>query len=388
MTVSVAALLAVLALGALLVPAIAPRLGLPEAVGQIFFGIGLGVVGLHPHGAAEEVLHVLAELGFILLMFGAGMEIDFEAIRRGGPRELLRGAGVAVGVLLASIGVTVAFGMPFFYAVVLSATSVGLGVVVLRETGQLQGPLGQTILLVGSIGEFLTLVLMTVLAVAARVGLSAEMVVELGRLAVLGVAGALFLRFLLAWTWWHPGPFGRLFTQHDPSELGVRAAILVCLTFVLLAAVLEIDPVLGAFLAGAVCRVVFKDLSQIEGKMSALSSGFFIPIFFVFVGLEFDLSQLSVSGFRTALLLGAGVMATRLLPSAMLMGNLEIGPREATGVALLLAAPLTLLVAIARLGADLEIIDMQESSDLVLLAILLSVVNPVLFKALFRRARA
>ena len=382
-----ALLLFVLALGALAVPWIAPRLGIPEAVGQILFGMVAGGLGLgaliHGDGhGAGAALDLLAELGFILLMFGAGMEIDFDAVERGGMRGLVRGMGIALGVVAMSAVLALTFSLPPFYVVVLSATSIGLGVVVLRETGLASQPVGQAVLLVGAVGELLTLVAMTVFYVAHQVGVSLEMLLELGKLAALFAAGAVFLRFLKAWTWWHPGVFARVFATHDTSEIGVRAALVACLAFVLLAVVFGVDPVLGAFIAGAVLRAVFRDVEVLEPKMSALSSGFFIPIFFIWVGLTFDLSELSWGGLQTALLFGALVFVARLVPCAALAADRNLGPRDALGASFLLAAPLTLLVAIAKLGEQIEVLDEAAASDVVLLAILLSVVLPVGFRKL------
>jgi Kef-type K+ transport system membrane component KefB len=387
--VEVALLLFVLATGAVVVPWIAPRLGVPEAVGQIIFGVLAGGLGLgtllhgDAHGTAG-VLELLAELGFILLMFGAGLEIDFDAVERGGPSGLIRGLAIALGVVGLSAVLALSFGLGPFYIVVLSATSIGLGVVVLRETGLAAQPVGQTILLVGAIGEFMTLVAMTVFYVAHRVGVSVEMVVELSKLVALFAVGAVFLRFLKAWTWWHPGIFARVFVRHDTSEIGVRAAVAACLGFVLLAVVFRVDPVLGAFIAGAVLRVVFRDVEVLEQKMSALSSGFFVPIFFIWVGLTFDLSELSWEGLGAAVLLAGLVLAARLVPCVALLFDRNLGPREALGTALLLATPLTLLVAIAKLGEQIEVLDEAQASDLVLLAVLLSLVLPVAFRLLFR----
>ncbi len=389
MHLDVALLLMWLAAGALICPLIAPRLGVPEAVLQIGYGMVVGALGLvGTGGEAGEVLAVLSELGFILLMFGAGLEIDFDAVERGGRSGILRGLGVAVGGLVVSAALALTLGLGPFYIVVLSATSIGLAVVVLRETGTASTNMGQAILLIGSIGEFLTLIAMTVFDVHHHVGMSPMLLLELAELFGLMAVGVVFMRFLKAWTWWHPGLFRRVFTEHDPSELGVRAAVAACLVFVVIAVALQVESVLGAFLAGAVSRIVFRDVSVLESKMSALSSGFFIPIFFISVGVVFDLAQLSWQGLASALGLGLLVMAGRVLPALSLTRGVGLGLREALGVALLLGTPLTLLVAIARLGLDLGVIDGQQSSAIVLLAILLAVGLPIAFRALSRTTRS
>lgn len=382
MHLDTALLLLALTVGALLSPIVAARVSVPDAVIQIGYGVLLGALGLvHADGVLFEVF---AELGFILLMFGAGLEIDFAAVEHGGRAELWTAALVACGVFVVSVLLVWGAGLPVFYSLVLMAMSIGLGVTVLRETGTISAPVGQKLLIVGSIGELLTLVGMTIFDVASQVGISPLMVLELGKLAALFAVGGVFLLYLRAWTWWHPQRFRRAFEQHDASEVGVRAALVTCLAFVALAVWLHIEPVLGAFIAGAVSRMVFRDVSVLEQKMSALSSGFFVPIFFVAVGVRFDTSSLSWEGLKGALLLGGLVLLARLVPSALLVrgtGSL----RDAIGVALLLGTPLTLHIAIASLGFELEVIDQQELSTIVLLAVLLAVVLPIAFRVLYNR---
>ena len=383
MDIHVALLLLLLATGAAVVPLISPRLGIPEAVGAIGYGVLVSALHLVPHGAApHETLHLLAELGFILLMFGAGLEIDFDAVEHAGAGGLVRASLVAAGVLGVSLLLATLFELGAFYVVVLSATSIGLGVAVLRETGLMNAPVGQAILLVGSLGELLTLTVMTVFDVQSRVGFSATLGIELGKLFALFALGALFLRFLKAWAWWHPGIFRRVFEAHDPSEVGVRAAVAACMTFVVFAVFLKIEPILGAFIAGAVSRFVFRDVTILEHKISALSSGFFVPIFFISVGIAFDLSLLSWAGLTSALGLGALLVVARIIPSLGLMGVSDLGAREAMGAAMLLGAPLTLLVAIASLGESLGVIDATDAGVIVLLAIVVSVALPVVFRLL------
>jgi len=379
----VAVLLLLLVVGSAMAPILAPRLGVPEAVMQIAFGIILGVFGIGHHGAPEEVLHLLAELGFILLMFGAGLEIDFDSIEQGGVSGLVTSVGVAAGFSVVAAILAAAFGLPLFYVVLLGATSVGLGVAVLREGGLLGAPVGQWVLLVGSIGEFITLISMTVFQVATRVGFSAPLFIDVGKLAALFIAGGVFLRYLAAWSWWNPGMFSRVFKKHDASEIGVRAALVACFLFTALAVGLGVEAILGSFIAGAVFRFVFREVHVLEEKMSALGSGFFIPIFFISVGVSFDLGQLSLAGLGKAGILMFFIMTARLVPSIFLVRG-EVTPRDALGVALLLGAPLTLLVAIAELGKDLGILDQANESAIVLLAIILSIALPVAFKALFR----
>jgi Kef-type K+ transport system membrane component KefB len=154
------------------------------------------------------------------------------------------------------------------------------------------------------------------------------------------------------------------------------------LVFVALAALLHIEAILGAFLAGAIFSFVFRDKGILETKLASIGFGFFVPVFFIWVGTEFDLGAVLEPAALVSVALFFGVsLAAKLLPCLLLLlSGLRL--REVVGASLLLSAPLTLLVAISRIGVDVEALDGTTASAVVLLAVATGVLLPWLFRLL------
>jgi Kef-type K+ transport system membrane component KefB len=258
----------------------------------------------------------------------------------------------------------------------------------LNELGHSKLPSGQLTILVGSIGELVTIVLLTAFGFHHQYGLGLQLAYKIGELGLVFVAAYGLLLLLRVLIWWWPERFARLVRQHDPSEIGVRAGMATMLVFVAFAALLGVEAILGAFVAGALFSFVFREKGVLETKLASVGFGFFVPLFFISVGAEFDLGhalRLDTLG-RFGWLFAASVLV-KLLPALLLCGA-GLRLREAVGSGLLLAAPLTLLVAISRLGVSLKVIDSGTASAVVLLAVGSGVFLPWLYRLLLPPARA
>ncbi|MGH9335022.1 MAG: cation:proton antiporter, partial [Vicinamibacteria bacterium] len=352
--------------GAFLMPLVAARIGIPSSVAEILFGLAVGAAGVV---GERETTSFLAELGFIYLMFLVGMEIDFNRIEREGARTVLAASAVAILVLAGGAAVARALGMPPFMALVLGAMSVGVLLVVLRELGASQSRWGQTFLLVGSIGEFLTLMTLTFLSLTAAHGGGFELGLSALEVTLLFLVSFVLLASLRLLVWWFPHAFRRWVSAEDPSELGVRFGFVLMLALATLAVWVGLESILGAFLAGILFTFVFRETGHLETKLVALGQGFFVPLFFINVGVTFDWEAVSdpLGLGRTVLALGAVSLVVKLLPSLLLLA-LRIPLREVLAGAFLLATPLTLLVAIAALGAQIGAMDPATSAGVILLA--------------------
>jgi len=372
--------LLVLVLLSVLGPALAVRIRLPAAVMLIVAGIGFGPVGLGWISDTPSV-SLLSELGFLILMFVAGMEIDFESLRRAGPRGLL----VPSMCVLLFVGIAAGFGIWMRLSViellVISASSVGMPLAVLQETGQLQKTLGKHVMLTASLGEFVSILGITGYEVFAEEATLTHRMIKLAKVVALFVVSAVVIRWARAAVWWRPEPFRRLLHHHDVAELGVRTGLLVMFAFVVVAAMLGVEAILGAFIAGALVAFVLREKSTLESKISALGHGLFIPIFFIVIGVRFNARVLTLQALRDALVFCAIVAAVKIIP-AIVSSPRELGLRERFAAGTLLSAPLTLLVAIAAIGRRLGTLDSTREATFLLLAILLSVGFPIIFRAL------
>jgi len=364
--------------GAFLMPLVATRIHIPAAVAEILFGLLLGLSGLVEQSAATTFL---AKLGFVYLMFLVGMEIDFNRIEREGRRTVVLAFVVAASVLAGAAAVASHLELDPFMALVLGAMSVGVLLVALVDASASKTRWGQILLLVGSIGEFLTLLTLTGYHLVHEYGVGWTLVGHAASVLVLFIVAFVLLALLRLVVWWFPHSFGRWVEEEDPSELGVRFGFVLMLGLTALAAWVGLEAILGAFLAGILLTYVFRETGVLETKLIALGQGFFVPIFFINVGLTFEWGALSnVSTLASGLaLLGGASLLVKLLPTLTLL-VLGLPLRAVVGGAFLLATPLTLLVAIAALGREMGVIDGATSATVVLLAIVTGVIFPTLFK--------
>jgi len=368
---------------AFLLPLVAARLRLPAVVVEILFGVVIGpsVLDLiHEHA----FVGYLAELGFFLLMFLSGFEIDFAKLERGGPAQLLTGLAVFGATLgLAFVGGRALDHGPFV-TLLLATTSVGLVVPTLRGTRRSSTPLGQAILICALLADFLTLIGTAIFALLREEGAG----VELLRLPALFLAMLVLLLLLRRLAWWYPERFERLFDADDPEEIGIRACLALLFAFVGLSYLLHVEAILGAFLAGTLFALVFRHRGALERKLTGFSYGFFIPVFFIHVGIRFDLEGLLRPGaVAGAVRLIAVALLVKLLAAAILVVR-RFTLREVLAAGVLLSSRLSLVIAVAALGVRLGLMDRALEAEVILLAVVTATLCPSLFRALLPPAEA
>ncbi len=368
--------LILIASAAFVLPVLSRPLRVPAVVLEILFGIAVGPV-FDIVGEAE-LLNQLAELGFFLLMFLSGFEIDFGMFERRGFRQVLTGLGVFALTLLGAFAVSRALGHGAFLTFVLATTSVGLVVPTLRFTRRNATPLGQAILIAALLADFLTLLGVTIFALVEEQGAGLSLLAIPGFFGVVAIA----LLALRRAAWWYPERFERLFAVDDPEELGIRASLALMLVFVGISLIFDIEAILGAFLAGTVFALVFRYRGRLEQQLSGFAYGFLIPIFFINVGIRFDLDAMREPGaFTGALALIGLAVLVKLVPSLLLLLQ-RLPIREVFAAGILLSARLSLIIAVADLGVRLDLIDRELQASIILLAMVTTTLAPTLFRIL------
>jgi Kef-type K+ transport system membrane component KefB len=372
------------AAGAFLMPILGGILGIPAAVAEMLFGILIGNGVLRLPGE-HAFLSFLSQFGFAYLMFLAGMELDFDFLKTQGGRGLLRGGAVVASIWVFGQGLCQALNLPGFYLLVFGALSIGVLVTLLQEWNLARDPWGQGLLLAGSLGEFCTILILTLYHILLQKGLGWPLVWEGGKLLLVLLAGLMFLKTLQLVVWWFPERFHRLVRPWDPSELGVRAGFLVMMGFVAGSVLLHVEFILGAFVAGITFSYVFRERGILQVKLAGAGYGFFIPVFFIHVGVSLDPAVLwNPEALRLAGLLFLGVLACKF-PAAVSMAAMKHPLRRSLAAPFLLASPLTLLVAVAALGLDLGAIDKREESAVVFVALASAFLYPVIAHLLLGR---
>ena len=367
--------------GAFFMPILSGIVGIPAAVAEILYGVAIGMGGLKLAGS-HAFLSFMSKFGFAYLMFLAGMELDFGFLERRGLRGFARGSTVVAGIILFGGIFSLGLGMPIFYLLILSALSIGILIALLQEWNLAKSHFGQDLLLIGSLGEFATIMLLTFYHILFQKGFGWPFVWEGSKLLLVLAVGLIFLKTLQLAVWWFPENFQRFVRPWDPSELGVRAGFLVMMSFVAISAILHVEYILGAFVAGTTFSYVFRERGVLEVKLAGAGYGFFIPIFFIHVGASFDPTVLlHPEILRLALLLFGGILASKL-PVSILMAALRRPFREIIASPFLLATPLTLLIAISSVGLEIGAIAKEEESAIILVALLSALLFPVIGKIL------
>ncbi len=367
-------------LGAAVVPFFARRFRIPSAALEIVYGALLFNLVLRER---PDWFDLLREIGFVYLMFIAGMELDLSAIRRSGKTFWY------VLVSLLSFTVTpllfVAFGHSFFLGVAVAMISAGIVIPVLKEMELIRTPLGRDIVGVALTGELLSILALTLIDAYEKHGLTWHAGLELLKLTLLFMLALFVLKLLYLLAWWNPERVEKVMESEDPVEEGIRAVVTVAFSGGLLATAAGAEPILGSFLAGVVFGHVFKSKGRFEEKINALGFGFLIPFFFIGVGSQLDISVLSrPQTLLMALVLTGMVLVSNLYP-LLLARPLRLSLRQALAMSLLLSAPLSMIVVAGTLGQRMGVISAEMSGALILTALLASILYPILFRPLGRK---
>lgn len=377
-----------ISVGALVVPLVSRRLRVPSAVGELLYGIAIG-----PHilklMVQDDFIDIMSHLGFAILMFSAGMEIDFAPLRKRGSK-LLKVAWQWVALtIVATVAGAYILGLGPWLALAVCCVSIGLSSVLLREKELLNKPLGQVVLAAGLVGETISILLLTAFDFYFRLGVSGEFFLSLLKFVVIFGMAYLLIRVFKFLIWWYPKKIGVFLESNDPLELGVRMAVALLFIFVAAAVLLGVESILGAFIAGALFGFVFQEREVVAEKFNAMGQGFFVPFFFIVVGSHFHPpeSLSAIPWVLMAKLVGLAVLA-KILPSVIFM-KLGLNWREMLAGGLLFAVPLTLTIAVAEVGVRLsnegvrlKAVTHEEQSVLILVAIATGLVIPFIARFL------
>ena len=371
-----AAVVAAVAFAAPLALGLAPALRLPSVVLELVAGI---VVGPSVLGwvRVDEPVEVLSLLGLAFLLLLAGLEVEFDMLRGSLLRTAALGFALSFAIALAfalvldAAGVT---GSPLLIAIILSATSLGVVIPVLKDSGEAATAFGQLVIAAASIADVATVVLLSLFFSEKSSGVGAKLVLLIG-------FGALVAAIVVAVTQAQRSmrlsrALVRL--QDTTAQIRVRGAFVLLTAFVVLAERFGLEAILGAFVAGAVLKLVDTDQAMTHPrfrlKLEAAGFGVFVPFFFVTSGVRFDLDALFANGSTVARapIFLLALLAARGLPA--LLYRRTLGSRKTVVAALLQATSLSFLVVAAQIGMELGLITAATGAALVaagLLSVLL-----------------
>jgi Kef-type K+ transport system membrane component KefB len=373
-------LLVLILAAAKLCGALAQLIGQPAVLGELVAGVILGNLALV--NPKNEVLHLLAELGVVILLFEIGLETDLRKLLKvGGAATVVAVVGVALPFAL---GYTVCrmLGLGNLVAIVagasLTATSVGITARVLTDLNRLQEPESQIILGAAVIDDVIGLVILAVVA-----GLTeGHEVTLLGVAKITAIAFGFLFGTVLVGRWVVP-PFVRLISQIDLPGTPTMLAVMVAFGLAWLASVAGSALIIGAFAAGLLLRDT-PQAHEMERGVANLGH-FFVPLFFVFVGAAVDLSVLNPldPANRTTLLIG-GLLIVAAVVGKFLAGHAPVwfrGNKNVIGVGMIPRGEVGLIFA--QMGLATGVFDAGIFSAVTLMVMVTTFMAPPLLKVLF-----
>ncbi|EAK0446794.1 cation:proton antiporter [Campylobacter lari] len=357
-------------------PYIAKFLKLPLSATEIMLGSFIGFLGFI---GESENFKLLANAGFYYLMFIAGMEINLKTFLNT-ERSLLNKAFIYIILLYAfSILAVESIDISYIFVIIIPVMSVGLLSTLYRDFGKNCEWLNVS-MVVATLAEVVSIVLLTIAAAFLGKGadlfsLTQNLLYLVGFLA-LCIFGFKFLEVLF---WWYPQLKTILMPWQDQNEKDIRFCMAIFIAIVAIMIYFKLEVALGAFIAGSFIATFFDHKKDLEHKLSSFGYGFLIPIFFIYIGSSFKLQMLlNPQVLIIAFSLTAFMIGLRIL-CAMTFVKI-LGLKNTFLFGLSHSMPLTLLIAVATLSYQTNIITQDIYSGLVLTALLEAILAISLIK--------
>ena len=363
-------------------PFVAKFVRIPIPPVEIILGSIFAYIGLVSH---NQYFDLIAEIGFLYLMFLAGMEVELKQLTKS-PKGVIQKAILFITFMsLFSIALGMIFRLNMITIISMPLISIGLLASLSKTYGKDQ-PWLKLAFIAGVLGEIVSIAALTIFDAASTTGFNIELVIKIGYLLAFIISVYLVYKLLNLLFWWFPELKNILVPKLDTSDQDIRLAM--ALFFILIAVMLslELELALGAFIAGIAISAFFHHEKRLGEKMSSLGFGFLVPLFFLHVGASFDLKSLMVEGVVSGALLITTLMILSRILAAVVLKKIS-GARDALLVALSLSMPLTLLVAVATIGYETKLLDLLSYYQLILASIFEILISMTVIKVLHSRRK-
>jgi len=377
--------IAVLIVAAKVLAALSTRLGQPAILGELLAGLILGPTVLNffelpvfSGPILSEEIHQLGQIGVLWLMFAAGLETELDDLRRAGRPALLGGLLGVLGPILLVTATALLFSLSFqdsvFFGITLAATSVSISAQTLLELGRLRTREGAGLLGAAVIDDVLVIMILSIFIVLVSGSATAGGVLtQLGRMILmLAVVFALAIVVLPRVAEW------------AVSLRASEALLAVVLASVLFLAWMAeylggVAAITGAFLAGVGLRRSHLR-EEIEQGLHPLAYGFFVPLFLADIGLQSNVRQLDsrLALFSIVLILMAVVSKIGGSGLGAWLGRLSKRESLRLGIGMVSRGEVGLIVA--GVGVAEGILGAQEFTVVVLTVLATTLMTPIMLR--------
>ncbi len=302
---------------------IAARFGQPVMIGEILAGILLGPSVLNYVDYSPDI-KAIAQLGVLLLVFIAGMEMDLGALWKS---VRGRGAWVSAAGFVIPLLCGIVLGLVFhfdvtrtvFIGLCIAITALPVSVRILMDLGKLRTEVGQKIVSAAVANDVLALLALGIIldvksGSGTREAFFKSTGLAMGKallfMAVVFIAARLFKRYPMAKLFRPGGAIQRFFAKLRGKETLFAVVLVFVIAFASFSEFLGLDFVIGAFFGSMLLSHELlgrKNFEEIEKTAANVTMGFLGPIFFAAIGLEFDARTLESWGLVVAILVASFV---------------------------------------------------------------------------------
>lgn len=368
---------------------IAVRLGQPSVLGELIMGVLLGPslidlthLSIITSSHLPDTIYELGELGVLLLMFLAGLELHLGDLARNTKISGLSGiSGVIVPVFLGWL-LGLALGMQsdhaLFLGLTLGATSVSISAQTLMELKVIRSKVGLSMLGAAVFDDILVILLLsTFLALSSGAGGFLEVLLVILRMAIfLGLSIGFGIYVLPRLT--------KMISPLPISQGTLAFTLVVLMAYGLAAEIIgEMAAITGTFLAGLMFGRT-QEREQIEAGMRSLAYGFFVPIFFISIGLMINLKELPANSFLSILAICLVAIFGKIIGAGLgaRMGGLSFRESLQLGIGMISRGEVGLIVA--QVGLSQQLINQEIFSAVIAMVLVTTLVTPPLLRSVFR----
>ncbi len=344
---------------------------IPVAVVEMSLGAFAVLFGLF---GESDMLAIVGKVGFLYLMFLAGMEVDLRSLAKM-EKSLIRRA-IRYFFILYSISFAIYFysDLPIIYFIALPVVSLGMIMALIRDYGK-EHEWVKLALILGIFGEIVSITALVILDGVLKHGISYEFWNAMFTLTAVTIGVTLFFKAIKILFWWFPEVKMYIMPFEDSKNQDIRFSMTLFFIMISIMLFLELEMVLGAFLAGVFISTFFEHKKELPKKLSTFGFGFLVPIFFIHIGSTLDLVVIATDMdiVLKSFMIVASMVMMHLICSNLVFAR-KLGPLNSNLLGLSLSMPLTFLVAVATIGYNTQSITREDYYAFITAAMLEAIV--------------
>ena len=370
-------ILAIAGIGSL----ICSKLGYPRILGQILGGI---IIGPSLLGVVERSTFIsnLAEIGVILLMFIAGLETDYQELKKSFDKSFIIAlGGIIIPFALGILGIYLMrdnfqLSEAFFTGVILTATSMGITIQTLSEMGKLNTRQGVSVLGAAIIDDIVGIIILTIVLGLFGKGHTSIAMLILNILLfffILSIVGQFIYNFALK--------NNKVLKKIKPVYL-LTISLIFALLFASLASDFGMAAIIGAYFIGVIISITNLK-HRITKEIERFGHGLFIPVFFVNIGLGVNLIDV-FDNLKMAVVITVIGIVSKIIGSGIGAKISGFNNKESLQIGVSMVPRAEVALIVANLGLKTKFIPQDIFTAVILLVIISTLLTPIILKRLYK----